>query len=116
MTIKVDDVNIDVRAHMDKVQSDAMWTFAAAQWHKLYYPYVPYRTGTLADSVRITPGEIEHYTPYAHRQYVGHFNFRKDQHPLASCKWDRAAEPMQKPKLIQTLQRYIDSGRLKLDG
>lgn len=36
--------------------------------------------------------------------------FSKQLHPKASAKWDKAAEPTQKPKLIQSLQSYVDSG------
>lgn len=37
-------------------------------------------------------------------------NFSKQLHPKASAKWDKAAEPTQKSKLIQSLQSYVDSG------
>lgn len=38
--------------------------------------------------------------------------FSKQFHPKASAKWDQAAKPTQMPKLVNELQRYIDSGRL----
>lgn len=57
-------------------------------------------------------GEIEYTSPYAHKMYCGNFNFRKDRHQLASSQWDKAAEPTQKPKLLRSMQDYIDSGRL----
>ena len=87
-------------------------------------------------------GEIDYYAPYAHYIYEGKamgptfyspdFGFwsppgekksytgasleiSKARHPLASSKWDKAAEPVQKPKLIDAMQGYIDSGRLKLN-
>lgn len=86
--------------------------------------------------------EIEYYAPHAHYQYEGrvmgpnyfspdygfwskpgkpkHYtggrlNYSTVRHPLASARWDEAAEPTQKPKLISAMQRYIDSGRLDLD-
>lgn len=102
--------------YMEKIRSDRLWYFAAQQWHRLYYDYIPYDTGMLADTVRIMPGAIEHMMPYARYIYEGHFNFRKDQHPNASREWDKAAEPVQKPKLISAVQAYIDSGRLDLNG
>jgi len=43
-------------------------------------------------------------------------NFRKDLHPLASREWDQAARPTQEPKLILSMQAYVDSGKLKLNG
>lgn len=87
-------------------------------------------------------GELDYYSPYAHYQYEGKVmgpNFyspdygfwsppgekkyytgedlehSKDRHPLASAHWDKVAEPTQKPKLIQAMQGYVDSGRLKLN-
>lgn len=115
MKVEVSEVNINIEGHLREVRSDPFWTFAAQQWHRLYQPYVPMRTGTLAQQVVITPGQIEHTVPYAHYIYDGKFRFRKDLHPLASREWDKAAEPTQKPKLIREMQKYVDGGRLKLD-
>ncbi len=110
------EININSKQLRDAVMNDSkFWTFAASEWHRLYSPYTPYKTGMLDNTVVITPGQIEHTVPYARYQYYGErFHFSKEQHPLASAKWDQAAEPTQKIKLIRTLQNYIDSGRLKL--
>ena len=112
--LTVSEVKINIPKHMAKVNDDRFWTFAAQQWHKLYSPYVPFREGMLMNTVRITPHQIEHTVPYAARMYNGHFNFRKDQHPLASREWDKAAKPTQLPKLVRAMQAYVDSGRLRL--
>lgn len=114
--IEIDRVDIHPQRICSQVMHDAaFWTFAAAEWHRLYDPYVPMREGVLKDTVCITPGQIEHTVPYAAYQYNGaHFHFYRGQHPRASARWDRAAEPTQKPKLISSLQAYIDQGRLKL--
>ncbi len=90
----------------------------------------------------VKTGSIEYTAPYAHYQYEGramgpsfynpdygfwsppgkqkHYTgkslqYSKEKHPLASAKWDKAAEPTQKPKLIRAMQGYIDSGRLNLE-
>lgn len=135
--------SINAAAIRRKVDSDsAFWTFAATEWLRLYKPYVPFDTGTLANTVTITPGCIEHTAPYAHYQYtgevygpnipitesgrvVGYYSpprksptgraLTYHRNPRASKEWDKAAEPTQKPKLISSLQSYIDSGRLKLN-
>lgn len=118
-------MKIDVKVHSiihfwkisDRIADDkTFWKFAATEWHRLYEDYVPYRSGQLYKNVRIEPGKITHVVPYAHRNYVGRFNFRQNQHPRASRMWDKAAEPTQKPKLIASLQAYIDKGRIKLNG
>lgn len=115
--MKVSKVDVDFRVLAEQAGNDrAFWTFAATEWHRLYAPYVPFREGVLTDNVIIRPKEIEHAVPYARRLYNGtNFRFTRTQHPKASAKWDQAAAPTQFPKLVSTLQAYIDSGRLKLD-
>ena len=113
--IEVSEIKIDVPKIVSKVRSDKFMLYAAQQWHRLYNKYVPYETGTLANTVTISPGEIHHTVIYARYQYNGNFNFRRDLHPLASRQWDKAAEPAQKPQLIAELQAYVDSGRLNFD-
>ena len=114
-------VSISVKTQIDSaklaraVENDSqLWHFAASEWHRLYGPYVPFRTGTLENQVLITPGEITHTAPYAAKCYSGNFNFRKDKHPHATAKWDEAAMPTQLPKLTKTLQAYVNSGRLNI--
>ena len=89
----------------------------------------------------VKTGYIEYTSPYAHYQYEGkamgdsffnpdfgfwslkgkpkHYtgkslNYDKSRHPKACAKWDKVAEPTEKPKLIQAMQGYVDSGRLDL--
>ena len=65
--------------------------------------------------VRFGPGTIEHRAPYARRVYHGEgLDFRRDRHPLAVAKWDRAAEKALKPELLRRLQSFIDEGGLRL--
>lgn len=116
MRLTVSEVKINIPKHLAKVNDNRFWLYAAQQWHRLYSPYVPMRTGMLMNTVRITPHQVEHTVPYAAAMYNGRFNFRKDQHPLASREWDKAAKATQLPKLVRSLQGYVDSGRLKLNG
>lgn len=138
-------VEINARGMADRLENNsAFWTFAASEWHRLYAPYVPFESGTLRDSVTIAPKTITHNAPYAHYQYigdvygpnypitqngvrVGFFSIPnrpkhktggklKYKNPLAAAKWDQVAAGTQKPKLVSSLQAYIDSGRLKLNG
>ena len=111
------ETDIDIPRCMKAIRDPKFWKFAASEWHRLYSPYVPMDTGTLKNTVDIKgesgSGEIEHTVPYARYQYEGHFNYRKDKNPKASREWDKAASPTEKPKLIRSMQRYIDSGRVK---
>lgn len=108
------EVNINIPAKLAKIKDPVFQTFAAETWYKLYRDYVPHDTGTLYDSVRISPYQIEHFAPYARRVYMQNANYRKDKAPMASAYWDQAAAPAQKPKLVMSLQKYIDAGRLNL--
>lgn len=101
------------------VDNDAFWTYAASQWHRLYYDWIPMDTERLADNVTISPGVITHNEPYAAFQYYGGdgkrviVNRSRDRHPLASSQWDEAAAPTQLPKLEASLEEYLDKKLVK---
>ena len=86
--------------------------FAANTAYKLMFDYIPFVSGTLAESVNIydegTAGVIHFTQPYAHRMYKGkNFNFTKDKHPLATAEWDKAAMKTKKQALISSVQNYL---------
>lgn len=144
MRIKKIDVNIDGNRRLAQVRAKGFWKFAANEWWKLITPYTPMKMGTMSEQVEIRgeegAGEIEYTSPYAHYLYEGKLmvdavtgssyaragtkkvyadkdlNISKEEHPLASKEWDKAAEHTQKPKLRDAMQRYVDSGGLKLGG
>lgn len=90
--------------------------FAAREWHRLYYPFVPYRGGQLARQVAYyatdSTAVIDHTVPYGNRQYNGvGFNFNRAVHPLASAFWDRAAMAAGKgAALARSMQNYLNRG------
>lgn len=75
MEFTVDEININVHGHMDRAQSEKLFTYAASEWHRLYRQYVPFREGVLYNQVNIIgekgEGVIEHTAPYAHYIYEG---------------------------------------------
>lgn len=106
---------IDIPRHLKKIDDPTFWKFTANEWWKLYNPYVPMDTGDLSKKVTFRPKEIEHYVDYATEMYDGtYLKFNKEKHQLATAKWDIAAIPQQQDKLIQSMQNYVNSGRLKL--
>ena len=138
-------VEIDARGMADSIEHDrGFGMYAAQEWRRLIEPYVPFETGTLRQSVTVEPWEFTYNAPYAHYMYegevygpnypisqngvqVGFFSTPnrlksktgkrlKYKNPQASAKWDEAAAPTQLPKLVSSLQAYVDSGRLKIDG
>lgn len=138
------EVHIDVGKIVGAVDGDAFWTFAATEWWRLITPYTPVDSGNLSQQVTIEPKTITYTAPYAHYQYVGEvygpnipimqggvvvgFFSPKGQpkhptgsklnyhSPLASARWDKAAEPTQKSALIARVQEFIDGGGLNLGG
>ena len=134
--------NINVSKHLRKVRAPSFWKYAANEWWKLITPFTPMETGTMSEQVTIKgeegSGLIEYNAPQAHYLYKGELMvdpdtgssyakkgakkvytgtalvISKERHPLASKEWDKAAEPTQKPKLIDSMQKYVDSGRLNL--
>lgn len=136
------EAHINIPADLKKVRDPKFWKFGANEWNKLIFPYTPMKTGTTAESVEIHgkngSGEIEYLEPNTHYLYKGELmvdpetgsayaragvkkkyagkelNISTAEHSLASKEWDKAAEPTQKPKLINAMQGYIDSGRLNL--
>ncbi len=131
--------NINVPKKLKKLQSDKLWKYGATEWWKLISVYTPMITGGLRNNVTIKPKEIKYNSPHGHFIYQGKIMIdpqtkstyaRKDvrkvysggildlkhnKNPLASKKWDKAAEPVQKPKLIRSMQKLIDNGGINLN-
>lgn len=63
--------NINIPKHLKKVRSDKLWKAAANELHRLTVPFVPMESGTLAETVRIRPKEVEFVSPYSHYQHEG---------------------------------------------
>lgn len=105
-------IAISAKENMKIVENPKLWLFAAQEYYRGMYPYIPYRDGDLANNVTITSdsttGYIEHDANYATYVYGQDFNFRKDKHPLASSKWDEAAMPTVKPKVINAITKYLE--------
>lgn len=62
---------IDLTPAMKKIQSDEFWKFAANEWWRAYYDYVPHDTNNLRQNVTIKPKTITHNVPYAAFIYMG---------------------------------------------
>lgn len=116
------DISFEWYMPIDRVIRDVgvnknLMEFAAREWHRLYYPFVPYRAGQLARQVQYPPatdttGFIWHNVPYANKQYNGvGFNFNRAVHPLASAFWDRAAMAAGKgAALAKSMQAFVNRG------
>lgn len=92
------------------VNNDNVGLFAAQEWKRIISPFTPRRTGTLEDTARVSPRQIEYIQNYASYVYNGEgFNFRRDANPYATFAWDNAAiQAGQDEKLIAAVQKYIN--------
>ncbi len=115
------DISFEWYMPIDRVIRDVgvnknLMEFAAREWHRLYYPFVPYRAGQLARQVNFfasdSVGVIDHTVGYANKQYNGvGFNFNRTVHPLASAFWDRAAMAAGKgAALAKSMQAFVSRG------
>lgn len=109
------EVDVNIPKILTSVDDPQFGLFAAEEWYKLYKDYVPQDSGVLYDTRRLHPWEIDHIAPYAVAVYEVNRNYRRDKAPKATAHWSEAAEPAEKPKLIKSLQNYIDQGRLKIN-
>lgn len=118
MSGKIDyeiETSINIPQIMASFDNPSFGKFAADTWYKLYEDFVPCNTGDLYDIVRIKAWKIEHYVPYAVEVYTHNRHYRKDRHPKATAHWSEAAEPTEEKKLINSMQKYINEGRLPIN-
>ena len=101
--------DINIQRAIRKIDNDTFWTFAASEWNRLIYPFVPFDTGALASNTTIEPKKIIYEQEYAPIVYSRNANFRKDKHPLATREWDKAARPSKFGELLRSLRAYIKS-------
>lgn len=115
MAFKVKSVRADINIPraIRKIDNDPFWTFAASEWNRLIFPFVPFRTGALSTNTTITPKKITYEEPYAKHVYKMNANFRKDVHPLATKEWDKVAAPVKRGELIRTLKDYVKTKGLE---
>lgn len=85
------EINISERAlkaKLDNLLDDETMLSIHQLFAEMCDPYVPFKTGALAD-VSVTPQGVEYTVPYAKKQYEGEFNHNLAIHPLATSFWDK---------------------------
>ena len=76
--------------------------------------YVPYDTGTLANTVTTTDNQIIYEQEYASYPYYGitkdgkKMHINTDKHLLASSYWDERMMSAEMNDIVQKVQDYID--------
>lgn len=108
--MKIVDVLVDmnVNAVYNSRITSRVRLLATTTLAKLLNPYVPFDTGTLANTAEVSETSVTYIQPYARRMYYGEdFNFNTDYHPFATHHWLDALKD-DKPKmkeLTNTIQR-----------
>lgn len=77
------------------------------------YKYIPYDTGLMSNSVRVSAtgdkGIITYTTKYAKEQYWGpddNWNRNRTVHPLATSLWDKQCWAVEKREIINEINAY----------
>lgn len=93
---------------MDRILNERVGIFTAETCARYFNQYVPMEKGNLSQTYTTEPYKITYEMPYAHRIYTGtNFNFSKQQHPLATSYWDKAAYAAQKGNIAKEISDYI---------
>jgi hypothetical protein len=71
MRVEVDYNNAALKVEKAVRVDNQMRTYANAQLERYCAPYVPMQTGTLSQSVTVSPDCVQYHTPYARYQYNG---------------------------------------------
>lgn len=90
-----------------KIKSEETHQFALQEFYRYMYPYIPFRTGTLADNVSFENDGIHFNQIYAHRLYQGKdFNFYKELHPLAQAEWGKVAGDIHGEAIAKAIKNF----------
>lgn len=85
--------------------------FVATTWERYMNPYVPMDTGILSQNTTIEPFKITYEQMYATHCFYGEgFNFRKEKHPLATARWDKATESAKGNVIAKEISEYLAKG------
>lgn len=120
--------NINVNLNLDR-------RFATANVNKARYvmanqmmadmdQFVPYKAGTLSQSVHINANgsQITYTTPYARAQFYGIINgspvrnYTRSEHPMASKRWDLRAKALYGQQWAEIAKKSLLGGSNGLNG
>lgn len=108
MALKISvEINKDV---ISKRLSDKTGLFTAETCARYMNPYVPMVTGMLSQTYTTKPFEVTYEMPYAHRQFEGEWEHSKEQHPLATSRWDRATQNAKSIEIAKEVTDFIAKG------
>ena len=97
--------------HVTKIlrgmKSKEMHRYALGEWYRIMFPYIPYKTGALSQTIDIQNDGIHFDVPYSKYVYFGDgWNFNKTVHPLAQAHWGRVALDLHGKQLADDIINY----------
>ena len=107
-------VSAPLRQALKKCLDDETKIFANKVFNRYLYPYTPYVTGTMAETVEFYPDGIHYDAKYASRNYDGvGLNFSKENHPLAQAKWGEVAGKIHGSAIARKVEDYVKANKLR---
>lgn len=115
---------------LGRIFDEETMTFVHTRLHAYCSDYVPMDSGTLDQTVDITPEYVHYKSPYAHFQWEGKLfvddrgssyakrnhskhatsrdlQYSTDKHPLATSHWEVAAMAAHKGDLCEDITNYL---------
>ena len=106
-----------IGAQVENLIDDTLMLQIHTEFERKMEKYVPWLSGTLAQTTEVSAEGVTYIQPYAHYQYVGEdFNFTKDTHPLATAYWDKAMMTNEGEAFIKQVQVLLRRRAKELYG
>lgn len=102
-------VNCNCKDVKSVLHGSRVGQFAANEVAKGADPYVPYRSGQLADSVSAEPFKVKYSAEYAKAVYKTDRRYNRTFHPKATARWGEAYAKEQGETLGHAVTRFLRS-------
>lgn len=109
-------LHFKVKRELANIVDDKLMLRIHASFERYCEEYVPFLSGTLAQTTRVMPDYVEYRAPYAHYQYVLHdmaadlagtTNRTRIYHPKATSWWDQAMMTEKGKAFLKEVKRLI---------
>lgn len=104
-------IDMDIDDIVEKTITPSLKKYIHARLWSFCDYYVPFMEGMLSSNVRFTEDGLTYLVPYAASMYNGEgFNFRKDDHPGATSRWDEAMMVAKGDLFAKDIENAINAG------
>lgn len=115
MSVKIQPASV-IKARLGIESGGKAHTFFTNKCAQAMDKYVPFDTGTLAETVSIETDAITYVQPYARYVYYGiskngnALNYHTDKHELATSYWDKHMWTAEGNDIVRQVQKYVNGG------